>query len=315
MDQKTALTDEQTTWLATYTGLIAAGILTNLKAPLSHENIMFQLKEHRTFYRMLMCLPALHLFNELILQQVGDVEHMAETSLAEYFLSGEAEKPDDAPGESLRQQIKEAQSALWESTEKFTHTARVHREIKAKDKTILREVVVKWQTGVKLLAEKTWALLEKQNLPWKEDASSKLERCLDQQAAGQVIPPEIFKGLKIKGEAAPFEKALIQFLEQATEGAVPWKEQRALFQAFSELPEYGALLALLEEMHLSIQTKRADIQKVYEVLCGARGAFLGHKTTVEVLLEAYNTKYCGAKHVFAPATSYDIDSDLTHELG
>lgn len=115
-------------WFSTYGVLTADRILERFKIHLDHSELKSAIHNPKNIYYQWLRAPLKNVFNGIVLQQVYDYQVFAQKLFVDYLISGNADVPDDAPGQSIRKKLESEREKLAELNDKFGHLQSEHEK-------------------------------------------------------------------------------------------------------------------------------------------------------------------------------------------
>lgn len=271
-------------WYSTYGMLTAQRILEGYKIKLAATELVNALQNPESFYCRLLKLPLRNVYNGIILQQAKDYQLFAQKLFIDYLLSGESNKPEEAPGAMVRQDLEEQRNRLLEMNNYFhdlelehesliTHTQKSMIKDSGQWQKILEGINKSIQKNLpenaSMSAEKIYKtlniLLTHYNFESKTAIESStwkyIEKSVDTPLSDQTKHIFLHELQQLAGVSAATESDLKKYSQNITDMAITLGQARSDFYNFiihsnallNSLPEYQRSAAKVSEHQESLQ--------------------------------------------------------------
>ncbi|AHE67103.1 hypothetical protein [Legionella oakridgensis] len=157
-------------WFSTYGMLTAERILEGFKIQLDHDELVSAIKNPRSIYFQLLRVPLKNIFNGIILQQIRDYQVYAQKIFIDYLMSGQADKPQEAPGASIREDMETERKNLVELGEAFSEKESAHLKLISESQASLIKLARELQKTLESAAQKISRIFQTQKIAKSHDA-------------------------------------------------------------------------------------------------------------------------------------------------
>lgn len=151
-------------WFPTYGIITAQRILERYKIRLSEEDLLYVAKNTGSFYHRLLQVPLKNVFNGIIMQQALDYQLYAQKLFIDYLLTGEDDKEENTPGQSIREELEEQRKELIKVNEQMEELEREQQKLIAHSQKLLIKSASLWQSKLKELAREIAEKLQKYSI-------------------------------------------------------------------------------------------------------------------------------------------------------
>ncbi|WP_133130439.1 hypothetical protein [Legionella yabuuchiae] len=141
-------------WFSTYGILTAERILGRFNIRFDHKDLISVVKNPRNVYYKLLRIPLKHVYTGIIMQQATDYQSYVQKQFISYLLSGDADKPEDAPGVSVRESLEEERNHLKRLNDEFSEDETAHKRLIADSQANLINHAKLLQQSLQSVAEK-----------------------------------------------------------------------------------------------------------------------------------------------------------------
>ncbi|WP_133127256.1 hypothetical protein [Legionella nagasakiensis] len=156
-------------WFSTYGLLTAERILERFKIRLVQDELISAVKNPRSIYFQLLRVPLKNIFNGIILQQARDYQGYAQKIFIDYLMSGQADKPPESPGASIREDMETERKNLVEVGEAFSEQEAAHLKLISESQASLIKLARELQKILETASQKIARVLQSHNLAKSQD--------------------------------------------------------------------------------------------------------------------------------------------------
>ncbi|GGI76186.1 hypothetical protein [Legionella impletisoli] len=140
-------------WFSTYGLLTAERILGRFNIRFEHKDLISAVKNPHNVYYKLLRIPLKHVYTGIIMQQATDYQSYTQKLFVGYLLSGEADKPEDAPGASVRESLEEERDNLKRLNDEFSEHETTHKRLIADSQASLISLAKGLQQALQAVSE------------------------------------------------------------------------------------------------------------------------------------------------------------------
>jgi hypothetical protein len=134
-------------WYSTYGILTADRILSRYNIRLDHASLISAVKNPRSIYYQLLRVPLKNVYSGIIMQQAHDYQTYAQKLFVDYLISGQADKPEDSPGEAVRETLESERVNLKALNEQFEEENKIRYKLIAQSQeTFIKHTKTMQQT-------------------------------------------------------------------------------------------------------------------------------------------------------------------------
>lgn len=229
---------DETSWLSTYGLLTAERILETLHVELETEEIAANIKRPESVYYKLLRLPIRHVFNGLILQQANDYQICTQKLFVDYFLSGQADRPPESAGASIREALEQEHEQLKSMNQAFEEQSFEYEKLVADSQYDFIKVAKRLQQTIDAL----YSIVQK--YVGSQQEKNTLKKILHQLIAYHHDADWLVKTLNISDPTPAFQQQISAKLD----------EMDALSQTIENLlttyqPKTKAMMEALKQSH------------------------------------------------------------------
>lgn len=202
--------------LTSYTVQTANDILRKYDVKMSQQELISQLTDNDSFYKRLLRVPALGIYNESLLNECSDICDYCQDELINVIFANQNMVNASSNKSALTNKQQEELENLQERSDEINKSlgsARKDQEAVVNQYSSVVEFnVQKWKELIEESADQIIAKLEELNFTLSPNFREKLIRRLDKQGAGINFSKDALAAFHLKDKISGIEKAILSTL-------------------------------------------------------------------------------------------------------
>jgi len=202
---------------STYAVETAGNVLRKYGVTLSLNEVSSQLMDNRSFYKHLLQVPALSIYNEYLVQQCNEMQIYCSEQLINVLFANATFIPPTPESEPIltpekQQELTQLQTISDELSEKFNETKEQQQQLQQQYDDVAQQKIQDWDTLMQNSADTIVAKLNEIGFTISSDFRERLIKRLTKNGAGLNIPQNTLTSFHIKRKISGIEKAILATL-------------------------------------------------------------------------------------------------------